>query len=163
MLINDYDWWNHLNLLNLRYPYLSIVKRGIGLAAIIYPVFLHSSSFSWVSVSTGRKFCSAESSKFMEMRDSVQSGAGASSEVNTCFSPQVTTIGTMVLQPQLAKILYYSNLIVLCCIIELVGWWGVPGRYNLFLMSYVLWCRKIWWWVFSATAIDTKCDGFLHR
>ena len=26
-------------------------------------------------------------------------------------------------------------------------------------MSHVLWCRKFWCWVFSATAIDTKGDG----
>ena len=60
---------------------------------MVYLVFLHNSSFSWGSVSAGRTFRSAESSKCMKIRVLVQLGAGASSVVSTCFSSQVIMIG----------------------------------------------------------------------
>ena len=71
----------------------SRVKSGSGRAAIVYLEFLHSSSFNCANVNSGRVFCSAERSKCMEMSVSVQSGAGASNVVSTCFSPQVMTTG----------------------------------------------------------------------
>ena len=68
----------------------SLVKCGCGLEANLYLLFLHNSSFNWVRVSSGRDFCSADSSQWMEIKVSVQSGAGDSNVVRPFFSPQVT-------------------------------------------------------------------------
>ena len=70
-----------------------LVKCGKGLEAMVRLVLRQSSSFNWANVRLGRALCSADNNRWMDISVSVQSGAGASSVVRICFSPQVTTTG----------------------------------------------------------------------